>query len=280
MIQYISSLTKYEYWLLEVFTSSVNFGKLESFTFRGSDFVVGEKALAKCQKVLESIKDTAVVVRFVVKNRSSLRKISFGGVGFKMMEHYQGAILEPELVKVTHITDFRINLSTFGIDLVLMNQRQIQSLTFTGYVTDFEDSYTNLVRKCIDSNRTTLSSLGIFPCIVSDGNRPFYGSLTPFLFNCGIFESCHNLRSLFLNITTAQKMFTKRFSCGKVTNIHLLPKNLSTIEIYNHDFDPADLEKFGQNFYRYRSLHRLVLSSITANKFPTASAFTSHLCIL
>jgi hypothetical protein len=277
MTQWSSSLTKYEYWLLNVFTRSVNFGRLESFTFRGSDFVVGEKALEKCQKLIENIRDAAVVVRFLVKNRFTLKKVSFGGIGFKMMDHYQATIMEQELGKVNHISDFRINLSTFGIDLLLLNQRHIQNLTFTGYVTDFEEAYANLIRKCIESNKNSLFSLGIFPCILGDGTRPFHGSLAPYYFNCGIFEFCYNLKSLFLNITAAQKMFTKRLSCGKVTNLHLLPKSLSTIEIYNHDFDPGDLEKFGQNLFRYRSLHRLVLSSITPNKYVLKVEWVKHL---
>ena len=242
----------------------MSFPRLESFTLRGSDSFQWERSVRKAENRLREIEDPSIVLKFLIKNHQNLRKLSLGGLGFQILNatHPDAPKLGSEITLLADsFRDLRIPMNATGINLILEHQSKLHRLAFCGFLlSNFNETQKDMIYASIERNKETLECIGIFPCILQDG--PFKGTgIGLYDLTCTYFQFCKNLKHLFINVTTAHKAFTKRFSCGKVSHIHELPSSLITLEIYTHKLELHELQKLGERLTEFVHLQRLVLST-------------------
>ncbi|CAG7832685.1 unnamed protein product [Allacma fusca] len=264
--EWLYTLTKYEYWILDFLNRGCSFGKLEKFVFQGRENFMDEKKVGRFQKHLRGIIDPTVVTKFLIKNSSTLKKVSIGGIGFQLVDS-TSTRFGNQMARV-QLNSFRFDLQTPGVDLVLLSQRRLQTLSCTGFLQSFELRAKQWIIQSLDCNYITLTFLGIFPCIISDVAPDKRTSL--YTIDCDIFRRCKKLESLFLNISTVhRKNHTERFSCGRIVNIHLLPVCLVEIELYAMKFQEQDVDDLCKRLPMFRRLRELVLNSPTSYTLST-----------
>jgi hypothetical protein len=254
IVQWNRRITKYEYWLLNFFNRGVICKTLASFTLQGADYLPDKEAL---KSKLQNLVEPSAVLYFLLKHRHSLRRLSIGGVGFQLIA--PGVPKPLQELNRLQMTSIRATMDIEHLVTLLNSQQKIQNLVLTGFIERFEQDLMANIHRCIKRNHESLVSLTLSPCVVADEIfKIHYGKV--YSFDCEIFQDCKHLKNLSINITISSQISSQNL-CGKITNIHLLPFTLVTLELHHEGFSTEELTAFAANFPKYVNLSNLVLST-------------------